>query len=90
MNFKILRNIRRYRLILWLKDNFEFMGKVNMKKVASVVNIVLAIICLIAAIMNFTNSDILMEIAYIFFALMFLILGVKEVSRKKDNGYKEK
>lgn len=75
---------------MWLKDNFEFMGKVNMKKVASVVNIVLAIICLIAAIINFTNSDILMEIAYIFFALMFLILGVKVVSRKKDNGYKEK
>ncbi|WP_166432621.1 hypothetical protein [Lacrimispora amygdalina] len=56
-----------------------------MKKIASVVNIVLAIICIIAAIMNFTNSDMLIEIAYIFFALMFLIFGVKGVNKKKDN-----
>lgn len=56
-----------------------------MKKLASVVSIVLAIICLIAAIMNFRNSDILMEIAYIFFTLMFLIFGVKGVNRKKDS-----
>lgn len=61
-----------------------------MKKIASVVNIVLAILCLIAAIMNFTNSDILMVIAYIFFALMFLIFGVMDVNRKKNNEYKEK
>lgn len=61
-----------------------------MKKIESVVNIVLALLCLIAAIMNFTNCDILMEIAYIFFALMFLFLGVKDVNRKKVNKYKEK
>ena len=55
-----------------------------MKRATSVICIIFAVIMIIAAIISFEASSILMKIGYVVFAVFFLAIGLLGIINRKS------